>query len=226
MARIRSIKPELRESLVVASWPFEVRYFLVLLLGYFDDRGRGLDLSKRIAGDCFPHDDISAEDIDKWLDLMTQGIDGRPGPICRYEVAGRKYIHSVNWSEHQRPNRPTPSRLPPCTLHESLTEPPLSNSVPGAGEQGSRGAEEQQRTPRESLTDLPAGAEIAASLVMDATACTSELAAEVVLLIARKRKPRKLVPYVRTLIAAHELGEWFTEAQRNIEHGRAKQERK
>jgi len=54
MARIRSVKPALRTSRVVAMWPFEVRYFWVLLWGYLDDLGRGLDIPKTIAGDCFP----------------------------------------------------------------------------------------------------------------------------------------------------------------------------
>lgn len=165
MARIRSIKPELRTSELVASWPREIRYFFVLLWGYLDDKGRGLDVTKLIAGDCFPHDDdITSSKVDKWLDLMTKGRNGRPGPVCRYEVDGRRYLHTVNSGEHQRPNRPTPSRLPPCPLHEGLsestpeepTEPvtddPLSDSVPGirssvvrsrvdgAGEQGSSNA--------------------------------------------------------------------------------------
>ena len=43
MARIRSIKPELRTSLTVATWPREARYFWVLLWGYLDDHGYGLD---------------------------------------------------------------------------------------------------------------------------------------------------------------------------------------
>jgi hypothetical protein len=156
MARIRSIKPELRTSDLVASWPIEMRYFFVLLWGYLDDKGRGLDAPKQIAGDCFPHDEkITSTHVDNWLEQMRVALRGTQGPICRYEVDGRRYLHCVNWGEHQRPNRPTPSRLPPCPLHETLSEPlteeltesltetPLRDSVPGAGEQGSRGAGEQ-----------------------------------------------------------------------------------
>lgn len=144
MARIRSIKPELRTSDLVASWPFEMRYFFVLLWGYLDDKGRGLDVPKTIAGDCFPHDEkITPSKVDKWLDRMRIGSHGKEGPICRYEVDGRRYLHCRNWGEHQKPNRPTPSRLPRCPIHEPLTEDPLSDSVPGAGEQGSRGEEER-----------------------------------------------------------------------------------
>lgn len=126
MARIRSVKPELRTSEVVAHWPFEVRYFFVLLWGYLDDKGRGLDVPKAIAGDCFPHDDrVTAKLVDKWLHVMAVPVFAdKPAPICRYEVGGRKYLHTVNSGEHQRPNRPTPSRLPPCPIHDGLTESP------------------------------------------------------------------------------------------------------
>ena len=123
MARIRSVKPALRTSRVVASWPFEVRYFWVLLWGYLDDLGRGLDIPKAIAGDCFPLDDkITTAVIDRWLTLMAASKTAdHDAPVCRYEVGGRRYLHAVYWSEHQRPNRPSPSLHPPCPRHELLT---------------------------------------------------------------------------------------------------------
>lgn len=158
MARIRSVKPDLRNSKLVASWPFEMRYFFVLLWGYLDDKGRGLDNPKTIAGDCFPHDEkVTPSKVDKWLDRMTLGRTGGQGPICRYEVDGIRYVHTVNWKEHQKPNRPTPSRLPPCPIHVQGTEPssdessePNSESlngtsVPGEGEEGRRGGGEKGR---------------------------------------------------------------------------------
>ena len=123
MARIRSVKPALRTSRVVASWPFEVRYFWVLLWGYLDDKGRGLDLPRAIAADCYPLDDVSASKVDKWLTLIaTTKLGVKPPPLCRYEVDGDRYIHSLNFGEHQKPNRPTPSTLPPCPLHDGLSE--------------------------------------------------------------------------------------------------------
>jgi hypothetical protein len=140
VARIRSVKPALRTSQVVARWPMEVRYFWVLLWGYLDDKGRGLDIPKTIAGDCFPHDErVSPRVIDRWLALMatTKVEADRDPPVCRYEVAGARYLHSVYWDEHQKPNRPSPSQHPPCPVHERLTEsltesgsePPLSPQV-------------------------------------------------------------------------------------------------
>jgi len=130
VARIRSVKPSLRTSEVVAGWPFEVRYFWVLLWGYLDDLGRGLDMPKAIAGDCFPLDEkVTPQVIDKWLSIMaTAKTPDRDAPLCRYETAGRKYIHSVYWSEHQRPARPTPSMHPPCPVHEVL-DPAIADAV-------------------------------------------------------------------------------------------------
>jgi hypothetical protein len=123
MARMRTVKPALRTSRTVASWPFEVRYFFVLLWGYLDDYGRGLDIPKRIAGDCFPLDEkIGAATVDRWLKLMagTKLQPDRDPPICRYTVDGVRYVHCVYWDEHQRPPRPTPSHHPPCPVHELL----------------------------------------------------------------------------------------------------------
>ncbi len=110
MARIRSIKPEMRTSITVSMWPREVRYFFVLLWGYFDDYGRGVDDELLIASDCFPRDrDITPERVDDWLELIAES-----GPLCRYEVDGRRYLHAPNWREHQKPSHPTRSKIPPC----------------------------------------------------------------------------------------------------------------
>jgi hypothetical protein len=110
MARIRSIKPELRTSITVSLWPREVRYFFILLWGYLDDYGRGVDDELLIASDCFPRDrDVTPEIVDSWLETIAEA-----GPLCRYEVDGRNYLHAPNWREHQKPSHPTNSKIPPC----------------------------------------------------------------------------------------------------------------
>ena len=110
MARIRSIKPEMRTSITVSLWPREVRYFFILLWGYLDDYGRGVDDELLIASDCFPRDrDITPERVNAWLELMADS-----GPLCRYEVDGKQYLHAPNWREHQKPSHPTRSKVPPC----------------------------------------------------------------------------------------------------------------
>lgn len=110
MARIRSIKPEMRTSITVSMWPREVRYFFILLWGYLDDYGRGVDDELLISSDCFPRDrDVTPEVVDGWLEAIAES-----GPLCRYEVDGRRYLHAPNWREHQKPSHPTRSKIPPC----------------------------------------------------------------------------------------------------------------
>lgn len=124
MARIRSVKPALRISRVVAGWPIPARYAWVLLWGYLDDYGRGIDDVRLIVADCFPLDrDVTERKMESWLRLFATAQPEKPAPMCRYTVAGQTYLHSVNWHEHQRVNRPTASVIPPCPLHESFSEP-------------------------------------------------------------------------------------------------------
>lgn len=141
MARIRSVKPELRTSLTAADWPREVRYFWVLLWGYLDDEGRGVDEPRLIKADCFPlDDDITAGDIDKWLDLIAAS-----GSLCRYSVNGHRYLHAPSWDDHQHPQHPKRSKIIPCdrephgepsrTSHENfttLTESRSDNAISNA----------------------------------------------------------------------------------------------
>jgi hypothetical protein len=126
MARIRSVKPELRTSLVVAEWPREVRYFWVLLWGYLDDHGRGVDDARLIKADCLPlDDDVTRHMVDEWIASIA-----KDGPLCRYDVAGKRYLHAPSWSEHQRPSHPSPSKIPPCPLHEGSGDFPESLAKP------------------------------------------------------------------------------------------------
>src|SRR5690348_15360879 len=114
MARIRSVKPEMRRSLTVCSWPIPVRWTFVGLLGYVDDYGRGLDDLRLIKAELYPLDDsMGTRRIDQHLRTI---IDR--GPLCRYIVAGQRYLHVTSWSEHQRVSHPTPSRIPPCPQHD------------------------------------------------------------------------------------------------------------
>lgn len=108
MARIRSIKPEIRTSEKVNTWPVEVRYFWIMLWGYVDDYGKGRDNSKLIVADTYPlDDDVSAEDVSRWLDVLA-----RDGVILRYTVDGVRYLMVVNWGEHQKPSHPARSVIP------------------------------------------------------------------------------------------------------------------
>lgn len=175
MARIRSVKPALRTSRVVASWPIPARYAWVLLWGYLDDYGRGIDDVRLIVADLFPLDrDITEKKMETWLRLWASTINPeKPPALCRYEVAGETYLHAVNWHEHQHPNRPTPSVIPPCPTHarltESRTEPDTkqlseSSLLEGEGEKERGGGGRNRRPLRERpdpwCTRHPGGTDI------------------------------------------------------------------
>jgi hypothetical protein len=108
MARIRSIKPEIRLSETFIAWPVEVSYFWIMLWGYVDDHGKGRDNAKLIVADTYPLDDsVTSEDVSAWLDVLAAAK-----VIQRYTVAGKNYIAVTNWSEHQRPSHPAKSVIP------------------------------------------------------------------------------------------------------------------
>lgn len=114
MARIRSVSPSLRSSETVAAWEFPARYTWVLLWGYLDDYGRGVDNARVIAADCYPLDDgVTSSDMEGWLSTYEAS-----GSICRYEFEGKRYLHALNWSDHQKPQHPSKVRIPPCPGHE------------------------------------------------------------------------------------------------------------
>lgn len=150
MARIRSIKPEIRISEKVNSWPIEVRYFWIMLWGYCDDHGRGRDNAKLIVADSFPLDDsVTHKDVERWLTLLEKS-----GVIRRYMVDGSKYLLITNWLEHQRPSHPAKSVIPapqaisgnPPQAAEDcggLPEPAVNGSPEQGAESSEQGAETQ-----------------------------------------------------------------------------------
>ncbi|MCW4458164.1 hypothetical protein [Microbacterium sp. MPKO10] len=149
--RIRSIKPEFWRSDDVNEMSIEDRLLFIGLWSYVDDNGVGIDRVSDVCADLFAHDlSVSPHDtlmrVKAGLNrLHTQGV------ISRYEVGAKRFLHIANWSKHQRINRPSPGRYPlpdkgTAIQNESITESSLSaheSSLPGAGEQGSRGTEEQ-----------------------------------------------------------------------------------
>jgi hypothetical protein len=99
-----------------------VRYFWVLLWGYLDDHGYGVDEPRLIKPDCFPlDDDLTPADIEKWLEVIEQA-----GSICRFTGPdGRRYLHAPKWADHQRPQHPALPKFPACPResHETVMQP-------------------------------------------------------------------------------------------------------
>jgi len=107
MGRIRTIKPDFFTSLTIADLSVEQRLTFIGLWTHVDDAGRCVDDPRLIKAALWPLDDRSSEDIESDLRALTEA-----SLIARYTVTGRRFIVVQTWSEHQRINRPTASKLP------------------------------------------------------------------------------------------------------------------
>lgn len=106
--RIRTIKPELWESEDFTSLPVPARLTFIGLLNYADDYGRFKAVPPLVKAAVWPLDeDVLSADVTEHIDLMV----GR-GMLRRYEVDGRGYFEFVNWSKHQRVDKPSKSDIP------------------------------------------------------------------------------------------------------------------
>jgi hypothetical protein len=115
MARIRTIKPALFTSGTASAWPDDVFRTFCGLLCHVDDDGRAEDDARLVKAEVWPRvDRVTPTKIEKHLALLVADDS-----LCRYEGDdGRKYMHLVNFSSHQRINRKTDSKLPPCPKHD------------------------------------------------------------------------------------------------------------
>lgn len=124
MPRIRTIKPEFFGSLTIGRLSLRARLTAIGLLPYVDDAGRGLDEPRLIKAAVWPLDDeIRHEDVAddlseleavRWLERWTD------------EETGRPLLRVRSFLEHQRINRPTPSKLPPSPEELGLIEDSMS----------------------------------------------------------------------------------------------------
>ena len=107
MARIRTIKPEFPHSETVGKLSRDARLLFIQLWTIVDDAGRARAASRMLASLLYPYDDDAGRLIDGWLDELERMLC-----IRRYEVDGSQYLEIVKWLDHQKIDRPTPSRLP------------------------------------------------------------------------------------------------------------------
>lgn len=107
MARIRTIKPEFFTSLTVADLPLTARLTFIGLWTHVDDAGRCVDDPRLIKAAVWPLDDCTASDVESDLKALTES-----SLITRYTLKRKRYIAVTGWTEHQRINRPTDSKLP------------------------------------------------------------------------------------------------------------------
>lgn len=131
MARIRSVKPEFFTSVTVAELTRDARLTWIGLWTHVDDAGRCPDDPRLIKAALFAlDDDLDPTAVEALLvELSTAGR------IVRYEVDGRRYLEVVGFLQHQRIDRPKPSRCPPRSIDDPSTTRRRSIDDPSSPDQ-------------------------------------------------------------------------------------------
>lgn len=133
MARIRTIKPEFFTSLTIADLPLTARLTFIGLWTHVDDEGRCVDEPRLVRAAIWPLDDRLAGDVEGDLRALHDA-----SLIRRYEHGGRRYLAVTNWREHQRIDKPKPSKLPapeegapvaPTQAEKQDSTPPTSENA-------------------------------------------------------------------------------------------------
>lgn len=141
MPRIRSIHPDICDDEVLAAVTAYAERTFLRLWTHLDDKGRGPDNPKLLKGKLYPlHDDVTSDRVERDLsELAACGL------LIRYEVEGRRYLCAkpAAWAKYQKPQHPTPSKLPgPHEASGDLTKPHPGGVGSGVGEESSRQGEE------------------------------------------------------------------------------------
>lgn len=157
MARKRMVSPEFFTSRPLNLLPVQTMVTFAGLWCYVDDMGRGEDDTVMIKAAIWARRrGVTEARVETDLAALDQSM-----LVCRYGVAGYALLHVINWSEHQKINHPTESKLPPCHHHEPAAwevflndpDPKLEKyrRVPGALREESLAIEVSSR--EENLSD-------------------------------------------------------------------------
>jgi hypothetical protein len=107
MARIRTIKPEFPQSESMGRCSRDARLLFVNLFTLVDDSGVTRGNSRMLASLLFPYDDDAPRLITGWIvELVKENC------IVVYQDEGQTYLQIINWLNHQKIDKPTPSKLP------------------------------------------------------------------------------------------------------------------
>lgn len=107
MGRIRTIKPEFPQSESMGRCSRDSRLLYIMLWTIVDDEGRARAAPRMLASLLYPYDDDAKTHIVQWMFELE-----REGCIKLYDVDGNAYLQIEKWSEHQKIDRPSKSRLP------------------------------------------------------------------------------------------------------------------
>ena len=128
MARIRTIKPEFWKHEDLSELPEATRMLAAALLNHADDEGYFNANPALVKSECVPLREPSVSVHDSLKQLSNAGYI-RLGK----GEDGKRYGCIVKFAEHQRVNRPTPSKIKAVRIvwedsgnpHEELSEPSL-----------------------------------------------------------------------------------------------------
>ena len=161
MPRIRTVKPEALQHRKIGRLSIWARWLWLGMVTQADDEGRLVADPGQLRLLVFGYDDdmTAAKVSDLLAEIAATGL------IVLYAVNGVPYACFPSWPDHQRINRPTPSRLPAyeasLKTHGGLTEPSRRTHwgsegigrIEGKGTEGSvRGVTETPSPQRGSLS--------------------------------------------------------------------------
>jgi hypothetical protein len=108
MARIRSIKPDIASDAKLAKLPSDVFRTFILCISQADDYGLLTGSPKTLAGVLYPANEaIEGRAVAKWVEVLVEH-----GFLRKLTSAdGLPILHLVNWSKHQRIEKPSASTL-------------------------------------------------------------------------------------------------------------------
>lgn len=142
MPRIRTVKPEAPQHRKVGRLSISARWLWLVMITQADDEGRLVADPGQLRITAFPYDrdvtDSAAEDLLNEIEAT--------GLIRLYEVNGVPYAYFPSWRDHQRINRPSPSKLPSyqdsVSAHGTCDEASLRTHAGSEGK-GSEGIKDQ-----------------------------------------------------------------------------------
>lgn len=158
MARIRTIKPEFWKHEVLSELPEPTHMLAAALLNHADDEGYFNANPGLVKAECFPLRESSVSIQDSLSALSNVGfIELGIG------ADGKRYGRVVKFDEHQRVNRPTPSKIKSIgvswessvSTHAQLSEhSPLERKGKEQGKEGKTDPLEKAE-PKKKKTRLP-----------------------------------------------------------------------
>lgn len=157
MARIRTIKPEFPQSESMGRVSRDARLLFVNLWTICDDHGRTRAHSRMLASLLFPYDEDAGTGVPVWLAELE-----KEGCIRRYEVDGAQYLQVMQWTKHQKIDRPSKPQFPGIdeAPREESREPRERSSEEGTKEGTKEGkGSSSLRSDSESASEAETGSD-------------------------------------------------------------------